>query len=176
MCGLWLGIIISSCISILVNPFMQGVHNYMPEKKSCFYGIHCCSCSVFTICATRNVISPVKYVLYFYISTFRSRCATPNMDVFLFCSSLISCFPGMLLRYCLSDSEMVPVAPIITGINFAFTVHMRWMPIMLLYYYYYYYYSVLDVLKFVAETSVKSPLRNYLKNYNVKRSFVRTFV
>jgi len=34
-------------------------------------------------------------VLYFYISTFRSMCAVPNMAVF--CSSLISCFPGMLL-------------------------------------------------------------------------------
>ena len=29
----------------------------------------CCSRSVFTICATCNVISSVKYVLYFYIST-----------------------------------------------------------------------------------------------------------
>jgi len=44
-------------------------------------------------------------VLYFYISTFRSMCAVPNMAVFR--SSFISCFPGMLLRliiiilYCL---------------------------------------------------------------------------
>jgi hypothetical protein len=30
-----------------------------------------------------------------------------------------------LLRYCVSDFEMVPVAPVITGINFAFTFHMR---------------------------------------------------
>jgi len=29
------------------------------------------------------------------------------------CSSLISCFPGMLRTYCLSEFEMVPVAPII---------------------------------------------------------------
>jgi hypothetical protein len=36
-------------------------------------------------------------VLYIYISTFRSMCAVPNMAVF--CSSLISCFLGMLLRY-----------------------------------------------------------------------------
>jgi hypothetical protein len=44
-------------------------------------------------------------------------------------SSLISCFPWyvahVLLRYCLSDFEMVPFAPIITGIALA---------------YYYYYY------------------------------------
>ena len=47
------------------------------------------------------------------MSTFRSVCAVPNMADFG--SSLISCFPGTLLRYCLSDFEMVPVAPIITG-------------------------------------------------------------
>jgi hypothetical protein len=35
------------------------------------------------------------------------------LSIAVFCISLISCFPGMLLRYCLSDFEMVPVAPII---------------------------------------------------------------
>jgi len=49
-------------------------------------------------------------------------CAVPNMAVF--CSSLTSWFPGMLLMYFLNDFEIVPVAPIITGITF----------------YYYYYY------------------------------------
>jgi len=49
---------------------------------------------------------------------------------FFFCSSLISCFPGMLPRYCLSDFEMVPIAPLITGIAFAFTFHMRWIYII----------------------------------------------
>ena len=53
-------------------------------------------------------------LLYFYISTFRSMCAVPNMAVF--CNSLISCFPGMLLRYFLNDFEMVPVVPVIDGI------------------------------------------------------------
>jgi hypothetical protein len=36
----------------------------------------------------------------------------------------------MLPRYCLSVFEMVPAAAIITGINFAFTSHMRWISIM----------------------------------------------
>jgi len=31
----------------------------------------------------------------------------------------------MLLRYYLSDFEMVPVPPIITGVTFAFTFHLR---------------------------------------------------
>ena len=34
----------------------------------------------------------------------------------VFCSSLTSCFPGMLLTYFLNDFEIAPVAPIITGI------------------------------------------------------------
>ena len=34
-------------------------------------------------CATCNVISPLKCVLYFCISTFRSLCAGPNMTVFV---------------------------------------------------------------------------------------------
>ena len=63
-----------------------------------------------------NVISRVKYVLYFHISTLRTMCAVHNMAVF--CISLISCFPVVLLRYCLTDCETVPVAPAITGINF----------------------------------------------------------
>ena len=41
-----------------------------------------------------------------------------------FRNSLICRFPGMLLKYCLNDFEMVPVAPIITGITFVFIFHM----------------------------------------------------
>jgi hypothetical protein len=50
-----------------------------------------------------------------HISTFRIMCAVSNMAVF--CSSFISWFPCMVLRYCTNDSEMVPVAPIITSIT-----------------------------------------------------------
>jgi len=53
----------------------------------------------------------VLNLLYFYISTFRSMCAVPNMAVF--CSSLTSCFPGMLLTYFPDDSEIVPVAALL---------------------------------------------------------------
>ena len=60
---------------------------------------------------------------HFYISTFRSMCAVPNMAVF--CSSLISWISSTLFRYFLNYFEMVPVAPIITGMTFVFTFHMR---------------------------------------------------
>ena len=63
---------------------------------------------------------PALVLLFFYVSTFRSMCAVPNMAVF--CSSLTSSFPGMSLTYFLSDLEMVPFAPIITGITLVFTL------------------------------------------------------
>ena len=55
------------------------------------------------------MLFPLINVLYLHISTSRSLSAVPNMAVF--CVTLISCFPGMLFRYCLSYFEMVPVAP-----------------------------------------------------------------
>ena len=58
-------------------------------------------------------------------------CAVPNMAVF--CSSLTSCFPGMLLKYFLNDFEIVPVAPIITGITFVFYIpHALYLLLLLL--------------------------------------------
>jgi len=96
-------------------------------NKPCLYGTYCCSCSLFTVCTTCNVISPVKCFLYIYISTSRSLCAVHNMAFF---SSLISCFPIMFLRYCLSDFEVVPFTPVTTGITFAFTFHMHWISIV----------------------------------------------
>jgi hypothetical protein len=67
------------------------------------------------------MILPMINVLYVYISTFRGMCVSPSMAVI--CSSLMSCFPGTLLRYFLNYFETVPVAPVITGITFTF--HMR---------------------------------------------------
>jgi len=71
---------------------------------------------------------PTLALLFFYVSTFRSMCAVPNMAVF--CSSLTSWFSGMSLTYFLDDLEMVPVAPIIIGITLAFTFHMRCISIV----------------------------------------------
>jgi len=49
----------------------------------------------------------VLNLLYVYISTFRTMCAVLNMAVF--CSSLTSWFPGMLLTYFLNDFELIPL-------------------------------------------------------------------
>jgi hypothetical protein len=50
-------------------------------------------------------------------------CAVPNMAVF--CRSLISCLPGMLLRRFLNDFEMIPVGPVFMGFTFDFIFHVR---------------------------------------------------
>ena len=81
----------------------------------------------------------------FYISTSRSLCAVPNVAVF--CSSLILCFPGYVAEVlCLSDFEMVPVAPIIYGHHFGFYSPRALNIYHEVYYYYYYYYYYLLLL------------------------------
>ena len=70
----------------------------------------------------------VLNLLHFYMSTFRSMCAVHNMAVF--CSSLATWFPGMLLTYFLNVFEIVPVALIIIVIAFVFTFHMRCISIV----------------------------------------------
>jgi hypothetical protein len=121
-------VIIIIIIIIIIITFLQGIYNYIPEMNlvATVYSVAAVQYLQFTVTlhyVTRNDISPVKYVLYLYVSTSNSLCAVHNMAVF--CSSRISCFSCMLLRYCLSYFEMVPVAPINTGITFAFKFHMR---------------------------------------------------
>jgi hypothetical protein len=47
-----------------------------------------------------------------------------------------------LVRYFLNDSEMVPVAPIITGIIFVLTFHMRCISIVKSSYFFFNHISV----------------------------------
>jgi hypothetical protein len=76
----------------------------------------------------RISLVPALTPLYLYVSTLRSMYAVPNMAVF--CSSW---FPGTLFTYFLDDFEVVPVAPIITGITFVFTFHMHCISIVKFY-------------------------------------------
>ena len=101
---------------------MQGIYAYIPETNyvPTEYSVAAILLLLFMVLIS---LVPVLNLLYFYISTFRSMCAVPNMAVF--CSSFTLCFLGMLLTYFLNDSEIVPVAPVITGITFVYTFHMR---------------------------------------------------
>jgi len=124
---------------------MQGIYTYIPKTN---YVPREYSVAAILLLLFMVLISLVSVLnqFYFYISTFRDMCAVPNMAVFG--SPLTSCFPGMLLTYFLNDFEIDPVAPIITGITFVFTFHMRCISIVMslyfriYYYYYYYYYNI----------------------------------
>jgi len=119
-------IIIIIIITIIIF-FMQGIYTYIPET---IYVPREYSVASILLLLHMVLISlvPVLNILYFYISTFRCMCAVPNMAVF--CSSLTSCFPGMLLTYFLTDFDIVPVAPVITVITFDFTFHKRCISIV----------------------------------------------
>ena len=101
---------------------MQGTYTHIPETNYVPSEHSVAAILLFLFMVLISLLA-VLNLLYFYFSTFRSMCAVPNMAVF--CSSLTSWFPGMLLTYFLNDSEIVPVTPIITGITFVFTFHMR---------------------------------------------------
>jgi len=75
---------------------MQGIYTYIPETN-CVpreYSVAAILLLLFKVLISLvSVLNP----LYFYISTFRSMCAVPNMTVFW--SSLTSCYPGMLCTF-----------------------------------------------------------------------------
>jgi hypothetical protein len=86
---------------------MQGIYTYIPETN---YVPREYSVPVILLLLLMVLISLVSVLnlSYFYISTFRNTCLAPSMAIF--CSSLTSCFPGVLLTYFLNDFEIVPVA------------------------------------------------------------------
>ena len=101
-------IIIIIIITIIIS-FTQGIYTYIPEMNCVPREYSIAAILLLLFMGLISLVS-VLNLLYFYISTFRSMCAVPNMAVF--CSSLTSCFPVMLLTYFLNDFEIVPVAPI----------------------------------------------------------------
>ena len=62
---------------------MQGIYTYIPETS---YVPRECSVAAILLLLFMMLISldPVLNLLYFYISTFQSMCAVPNMTVFLY--------------------------------------------------------------------------------------------
>ena len=106
---------------------MQGIYTYISETNYVPSEYSVAAILLLLFMVLISLVS-VLNLLYFYIITFRNMCAVLNMAVF--CSSLTSCFAGVLLTYFQNDSEIVPVAPIITGIAFVFTFHMRCISIL----------------------------------------------
>jgi len=94
---------------------MQGIYTYIPETNYVPRENTVAAILLLLFMVLISLVSMLN-LLHFYVSTFRSMCAVPNTAVF--CSSLTSWFPGKLLTYLLKGYEIVPVAPIITGITF----------------------------------------------------------
>ena len=107
-----LGIIIIIIIIIIIS-FIQGIYTYIPETN-CVPREYSVAAILLLLFMVLISLVSVLNLLYFYISTFRSMCALPNMAVSW--SSLTSCFLGMLLTCFLNDFKIVPVALIDTGL------------------------------------------------------------
>jgi hypothetical protein len=81
---------------------MQAIYNHAPETNHI---------------STVHSVAAVLYLQFvLHVMLFRL------LNTAVFCRFLISCFPDMLHRYCLVDFELVPAAPIVTGINFCFYI------------------------------------------------------
>ena len=73
---------------------MQGTYTHIPETNYVPRERGVAAILLFLFMVLISLVS-VLNLLYFYISTFRSMCAVPKMAVF--CSSLTSWFPGIIL-------------------------------------------------------------------------------
>ena len=89
---------------------MQGIYTYIPVTNYVPREYSVAAILLLLYMVLMSLVS-VLNLLYFYISNFRSMRAVPNMAVF--CSSLTSCFPGMLLTYFLNDFEIIIIIIII---------------------------------------------------------------
>ena len=92
-------VVVVIIIIIIIISFMQGIYTYIPETDYVprEYSVAAIMWLLFMVLIS---LVSVLNLLNFYISTFRSVCAVPNMAIF--CSSLTSWFPGMLFTYFLN--------------------------------------------------------------------------
>jgi len=69
-------------IIIIIISFMQGIYTYIPETNYIRKEYSVAAILLFLFMVLISLVS-VLNLLYFYISTFRSVCAVPNMAVFI---------------------------------------------------------------------------------------------
>ena len=94
---------------------MQGIYTYIPETNHVprEYSV---SSSLSLLFMVSILLVPALVLLYFYVSTFRSVCAVPNMAVF--CSSFTSWFPGMLLMFIIIIIIIIVVVVVVVVVGF----------------------------------------------------------
>jgi hypothetical protein len=103
---------------------MQGNYNYTPETNHVS--------NVYSVAAVLYLHFVLHVLLFCILNNFlllhqyfpKYVCSDPYG--FFYCSSLISCYPGMLLRYFLSDFEMVLLVVLaFNGFAFDCVFHIR---------------------------------------------------
>jgi hypothetical protein len=87
-------------IIIIIISFMQCIYTYIPETNNVPREYIVAAILLLLFMVPISLV-PTLALLCFYVPTFRSMCAVPNMAVF--CSSLTSWFPGMLFTDFLND-------------------------------------------------------------------------
>jgi hypothetical protein len=81
-------IIVIIVINIIITiSFMQGIYTYIPETNNVPREYNVAAILSLLFMVSISLVSALT-LMYFYINTFRSMCAVPNMAVF--CSSLTS--------------------------------------------------------------------------------------
>jgi magnesium-transporting ATPase (P-type) len=83
-------------IIIIIISFMNGIYTYIPETHNAPREYTVAAILLLLFMVPMSLVLALA-LLYFYVSTFRSMCAVPNMAVF--CSSLTSWFPGIYYYY-----------------------------------------------------------------------------
>ena len=108
-----MGLLLLLLLYIIVS-FIQGSHTHIPETNHVPKGyiVTAILCLLFMV---PLCLVPALVLLFFYVSTFRSMCAVPNMAVF--CSSLTSWFPVIIIII------IVVVVVVVVYCNCVFT---RW--------------------------------------------------
>ena len=102
---------------------MHSIYNYIPETNP-VSTIH----SVAAVLYLQFVLHVMLFLSLNMFCTFTLALLAVCVQCPIWLFSVVPQFralPATLLRCCLSDYEIVPVAPVITGITFAFTFHMR---------------------------------------------------
>jgi len=100
---------------------MQCIYTYIPETNYVPREYSVAAILLLPFMVLISLVS-VLNLLYFYISTFRSMCAVPNMAVF--CSSLTSCFPGICYYYYYYYSKSTTLKKTTNKIQ---TTHLMWI-------------------------------------------------
>ena len=146
---------------------MQGT-SYIPETS------HVCRvCTVAAVLYVQSVLHVMLFRPWNKFCTFTS--ALPAVCVrwpiwLVFCSFLISCFPGMMLRCFMNDFEMVPLVSVITVIFYVFTLHMCCTSIVRSLYFRNFAGSFLDHMYVVGSNSFRPDIQKPLQMENAVRN------